>query len=178
MRPEFVERTIASRRQVLWILWGAFVSSVMVYAVMGVTLKSSGGFGAHRPDPILPPLLMAMGLMSGLATVVTRVLLFTPSRVVPDRDAPEWRPRPGTPDALIPSNPQEVRLARAFQTVFTFTVVSFAGMESVAIFGLVLFFLTGELTHAGAMWLAGLLGFFFVLPPGRDFYQEVTRKIG
>lgn len=193
MRPEFVEKSIAQRRQILWIVWGAFISSILVYGLLAMTVPAPGvspavaqppagapATPAPAVDPVVPIVLLAMGLMSTVGAVAIRVLGVSPDRVIPDRNTPP-PPAPAAPESIPvdqrPDSPAETRFLAALQRLFVVTVVTWAMMESAAVFGLLLYFLTGKLTHAGVLWGASLVGFLVLLPPGRDFHHEIARKI-
>jgi len=137
--------------QTLWILFLALLSSVVIYAVVAVIIDAQGGpqnAGEGGFDlATLQILFLALGAGSTLMSFIL-------------------------PGLLVRTPPQAEALP--YQQLVTKKIMQWAISESIAIFGLVLYFLTGELDYAYlfAAWSAVVMLFHgpfgLATEPGRS----------
>jgi F0F1-type ATP synthase membrane subunit c/vacuolar-type H+-ATPase subunit K len=123
--------------QTLWILFLALLSSVVMYVVVAVLVDSQGG--PQGVDQGAFDLELLQYVFLGLGAVATVASLVIPGLVIRSE-----------PDEVLP-----------FQRLFTKKILQWALAESIAIFGLLLYFLTGDLgyTYIFAAWSAIIMLF-------------------
>lgn len=132
------------KREIMaWVVWGAITASIALYAA--VAFVALQGVPAHSPiDPIIEQALVAASVaMAAASFAVARFLL----------------PRSGAP--FSPESP--VRSV-AFGRWFAILVVRLALHEAVAIFGLVLAFLSGDAERMLPFAAAAAILNLFALP--------------
>jgi hypothetical protein len=163
MRSKDFEDALRPRRRVMTIIWGALLASVAIYVV--VAYMASPEAAGEVPEAMILG-VTAAALAAGAAS------LFVPSRLLPEATLREHmqaesldltrhalNPQTGKVDPaqlarLQKLSEEEQRLVTATTFYLTPWIVGAALAEAVAIFGLVLAFVTGEpgaaLPFAGA----------------------------
>ncbi len=123
--------------QTLWILFLALLSSVVIYVVVAVLIAAQGGPPPAQTEAFDTELLQYLFLGLGAAVTVASLVV---------------------PGLVIRSEPGE---ALPFERLFTKKILQWAMAESIAIFGLLLYFLTGDLgyTYIFAAWAAIMMLF-------------------
>jgi hypothetical protein len=120
-----------SAKTVLWILWGSFLCSIVLYAAIALLATPSGPI----PAPVPPVLLAAFGIES--VAVSAAAVAIRSTRVT----VPLCR---GRIDLETPAGMRVVR---------TGLLVSWALAESVGIVGLVVALMARRLAPAAAFWV-------------------------
>jgi F0F1-type ATP synthase membrane subunit c/vacuolar-type H+-ATPase subunit K len=126
-----------------WVIWAAMVSSIGIYILVAHLTegKIRVGAGIGEVFGLLRTVLLIIGIAELLLIPLIRRLMLRPSSLTPVQGA--------TAVALTPqSHPAAARYTSAL-------IVSLAIAESVAIYGLVLFFLSGNF---GTLYLFAALG--------------------
>lgn len=123
--------------QTLWILYLALLSSIVIYVVVAVVVESQGGPQNVQEGAFDLELLQYVFLALGAASTVASLAI---------------------PSLVVRSEPGEVL---PFQRLFTKKILQWAISESIAIYGLLLYFLTRDLGYAYvfAAWSAVIMLF-------------------
>jgi hypothetical protein len=150
---------VASRLRVIRAIFAALLGSLVVYAALVHVL----GDAVRRPATVAPAgaatLRWVLHAIGGLTFV----------------GALAARGRALGPDALIAAG-RQVGPGAALDRLQTRTVALLALMESVAIYGLVLFFLTGRLADFYPLWALGLVG-LLLLAPRAEPWEAIGRAV-
>ena len=113
----------AQQHKTIWILYMALLSSIVIYAVVAVVIDGGGGPQNAGDGGFDPAMLQYMFLALGAgATVMSFVI----------------------PGVVVRAEPGE---ALPYERLVTKKILQWAMSESIAIFGLVLYFMSGELDN-------------------------------
>lgn len=124
---------------ILWVIWGALTASIVVYVLV---LKLTGSPSPEGQDPPDQNILMILGVaaVGNLAIGFAIRHLFT-NRIVKDENSPKQ-------SMILPS-----------------CIISWAMVESVAVFGLMLGFLGASATISGSFMLVSFVSMLLLAPP-------------
>lgn len=137
------QEVLSKAMKVNWVIWAAMVSSIGIYILVAHVTegKIRIGAGAGEVFGLLRTILLIVGIGELVLIPLIRRLMLRPSSLSPVQGAPA--------SALTPqSHPAAARYVTAL-------ITSLAIAESVAIYGLVLFFLSGDF---GTLYLFAALG--------------------
>jgi hypothetical protein len=140
-------------RQVWLIMWGALTAAPVIYVVLAQVIAAPA-----EPSASLPLLRTAF---VGLAVVAFGAGTFLISRAAGPEGFPPGPTAPGAPDLAAPAT---------FQLR---SIVAMALIESVAVYGFVLFMLGGsrlQVLPCAAASIAGMVG--VVLPAGLAYWRR------
>jgi hypothetical protein len=142
-------------------------SSLLVYGVV-IMMVQPPPAGSEAGRMVLP--LYAVALVMVAVSVGWRFLMLTPNRIA-DRG-----PK-GTAGAFGAETSDESALAGAFLHWHVHHIVAWALSESVAIFGLVLAFLSGRATHYWTLAAISLALFVLVHPPTTQRLETMLETV-
>jgi len=152
---------LRKRRQITALIAGAMIASVFIYALVAMVIQESGplpGFsGSKEQEQMLRIFIFAIAIGDALFTFIFKKFLLAGSAGIAQ----------GMNESLvIPVLAQKLQVT---------TIVVLAFCESVAVFGLVLFFLTGNNSDMYILLALSLLLFIFHFPrlgKWRDFISD------
>lgn len=130
-------------------VWAAISMSVVIYAFIAWLVAGKGG--SSEGDPFANPLVIVLHV-AGLGAIVAGLFLPRLMLASPDPSAPPLEPR-------APGAPFEVS-----QRAMRAAIVGYALIESGAIFGLVLAFVTGAWWLVLPLGIASLSGLMLSFP--------------
>jgi formate hydrogenlyase subunit 3/multisubunit Na+/H+ antiporter MnhD subunit len=121
----------------IWLLFLALLMSIVVYAVVAVMIEEQGGPGVGEVDAAASEFFQ--NILLGVGAVSTLASIFVPGLVIRSRQG----------EAL------------SYERLLTKKIIQWAISESIAILGLVLYFLTGDLDnmYIFAAWSAAVMLF-------------------
>ena len=164
--------------KVLQIIWGAMVFSVGVYAVIAWMLRTRAvGLGPGGGD-IGGGLTMALGAVSVgllLAQIKLRQNLMDEKLFPRILDLGSWGLRPDVAEQFKELQVPERGIQLILQAHVIFGVVIWAMAEAVAVFGLVLSFVTGDPRLMGIFGSVALAQLIWFRPRERAFKEQLKR---
>ncbi len=164
--------------KVLQIIWGAMVFSVGVYAAIAWMLRTRAvGLGAAGGD-IGGGLTMALGAVSVgllLAQIKLRQNLMDEKLFPRILDLGSWGLRPDVAEQFKELQVPERGIQLILQAHVIFGVVIWAMAEAVAVFGLVLSFVTGDPRLMGIFGSVALAQLIWFRPRERAFKEQLKR---
>lgn len=159
--------------KVLQIIWGAMVLSVGVYAAIAWMVPARTMRGE-----IGSTLTIALGAMSA-ALFLAQVKLsqnLTDEKLFPRiLDLGSWGLRPEVAEQLKELQVPERGVQLILQAHIIFGIVIWAMAEAVAVFGLVLFLITGERSHMGIFGAVALVMLIRFRPREGAFREQLKR---
>jgi hypothetical protein len=159
--------------KVLQMIWGAMVFSVGVYAAVAWMVR-----GRVPGAGVAEPLTYALAAISAglfLAQFKLRQNL-TDEKLFPRiLDLGSWGLRPDVADQLKELQVPERGVQLILQAHVIFGIVIWAMAEAVAVFGLVLSILTGELRLMGVFGAVALAQLIWSRPRDRAFREQLKR---
>jgi len=159
--------------KVLQLIWGAMVFSVLVYAAIAWMVRTKPMVGE-----IGGTLAMALGAVSAgllLAQFKLRQNLSDEKLFPRILDLGSWGLRPEAAEKLKGLQVPERGVQLILQAHVIFGIVIWAMAEAVAIFGLFLYLVTGDLRLMGIFALASLAQLFMFRPKGEAFREQIKR---
>ncbi len=164
--------------KVLQIIWGAMVFSVGVYAAIAWMVRTrAAGLGAGGGD-IGQGLTMALGAVSVgllLAQIKLRQNLMDEKLFPRILDLGSWGLRPDVAEQFKELQVPERGIQLILQAHVIFGVVIWAMAEAVAVFGLVLSFVTGDPRLMGIFGSVALAQLIWFRPRERAFKEQLGR---
>lgn len=152
-----VRRALAERLKLLHIVFLALLGSLVVYLVVAYVIAADGEPPGTDID-VMVPILGVMGLGSLVAAFILRGVLL----------------RGGL--ARLPAQITEDDAGHVAGASFTSAIVGWAMCESVAIYGLVLFFLSHRWEIFLPFWGAGLVAMLLQAPSLRHIEEALRRR--
>lgn len=157
IRPDFRDSVVTCVSRTVRLVWIAMGVAILS---LGFVLMIARGRLEVEQVPLVIPVLYAAAITVALASILLRRFMEAKASVAP--------PRVAQNTDVPPSSEEERRFAAGAMASSQISIVTFAMSESVALFGFVLSFLSGEMTHYAALTALSFVLLLFVHAPTKD----------
>lgn len=154
------QELLNTHKRKMWIVYIAMIQSLFIYVVV-VYVQDRNQDLTPVDISLFFPVLMVVAVSLFLGALLVRYVLFKKMVFKPLKTS------------------EEKVVEHAINRYITLCIVCFALMEAIAIFGLVLFFLSGERLHFFIFLGLSLFGFILVRPSTKEYvgYAEVQKAM-